>query len=430
MCGVAGFNLSPTSKVNARALSHELLSLIEYRGNHASGFGYSKDGDFAVFKNNVPGSQLPLTGMSRRAKSVILHTRFATQGPASINENNHPVMSPSGGIALVHNGVISNDFIIRKDFTERLPQVDTSVIPAIIERDGLGGLEELSGYAAIAWLDATDRKYGDVLHVARLESSPVAYTWLLDGSFVFCSTVLMLEMALSEMGLEHGHVFEMGEGQYFRVRNGVIMQYRDDLKMQDDWEAWARYSGATAGGHDSGVERYNSYGTPTGAVGSEVTSRATGSSFITTGADGEDWEFDSETQQWVKTYSSWEDDYRARTPLALEAPEVIDDPDDNQGFYIADLDDALEFFHNLDELEKHLAWLSQITFHDDVPFPNADNKLRWMNYVKDMGEITVSGGMESWFEDMALIDNHESAATYNLSYMREGIGTLLGLRGY
>jgi len=38
MCGIGGFSLVEGSRVNARKLSHALLSGLEKRGNQASGY--------------------------------------------------------------------------------------------------------------------------------------------------------------------------------------------------------------------------------------------------------------------------------------------------------------------------------------------------------------------------------------------------------
>ena len=73
------------------------------------------DGSTGFYKQPRPGSQLSLGELPRDARTVILHTRFATQGSTSDNRNNHPVISPEGNIALVHNGVISNDHLLRGD---------------------------------------------------------------------------------------------------------------------------------------------------------------------------------------------------------------------------------------------------------------------------------------------------------------------------
>ena len=76
LCGLAAFSIPSGVKRNARALAHSLLTQIESRGSHASGFAYvGADNSLGVYKSPIPGSQLPLHELPRNAKAVILHTR-------------------------------------------------------------------------------------------------------------------------------------------------------------------------------------------------------------------------------------------------------------------------------------------------------------------------------------------------------------------
>lgn len=290
MCGIAGFSLSTTSRVNARALSHSLLKQIENRGSHASGFAYSNaDGAAGVYKSNKPGSQLPLYELPRRSDTVILHTRYATQGSPSDNRNNHPVISPDLNVALVHNGVINNDGRLRADFREigiELDgEVDSIVIPALVELSGVDDFDRLSGYAAVSWVD--QREPG-VLNIARLKTSPVAYTYLRDGSFVFASTPALLLRALDEQNLDYGGIFEMEEAKHIIVANGFVEDHMTTKRMTYDYQSYQRHGAATAGGHGKSPD----------------TSRATGATHAapngtTTPADN-GWTKDPQTGRWQK----------------------------------------------------------------------------------------------------------------------------------
>jgi predicted glutamine amidotransferase len=222
MCGIGGFSLAPGSKVNSRKLAHAILAELEVRGNQASGFAWSTGRETGIFKKDVAGSRLRTFGMPRRAQNVILHTRMATHGTIRDMRNNHPVISPDNNIALVHNGVIWNHSIVRKHVTGDLPEVDTSVIPAALEQKGLQGLEMIDGDAAIAWLD--ERAAGR-LHVARVSHSPIVIANLLDGSFVFASTELILERALKRMKLEYEWVMDLQEYTAITVMNGIITDW-------------------------------------------------------------------------------------------------------------------------------------------------------------------------------------------------------------
>jgi predicted glutamine amidotransferase len=233
MCGIGGFSLAPGSKVNSRKLAHAILAELEQRGNQASGFAWSIGRESGIFKKDVAGSRLRTFGMPRRAQNVILHTRMATHGSIRDMRNNHPVMSPDNNIALVHNGVIWNHSIVRKHVTGDLPEVDTSVIPATLEQNGLQGLEMIDGDAAIAWLD--ERAAGR-LHVARVSHSPIVIANLLDGSFVFASTELILERALKRMKLEYEWVMDLQEYTAITVMNGIITDWETVPKTNPLYE--------------------------------------------------------------------------------------------------------------------------------------------------------------------------------------------------
>ena len=222
MCGIGGFSLTAGSKVNSRKLAHALLSELELRGNQASGYAWATGRESGIFKKDVTGSKLKTFGMPKRAQNVILHTRMATHGSIRDMRNNHPVLSPEKNIALVHNGVIWNHQIVRKHVTGDLPEVDTSVIPATLEQNGLQGLEMIEGDAAIAWLD--DRTAGR-LHVARISHSPLVIANLMDGSFIFASTETILERALKKLKLEYEWVMDVQEYTALTVMNGIITDW-------------------------------------------------------------------------------------------------------------------------------------------------------------------------------------------------------------
>jgi predicted glutamine amidotransferase len=414
MCGIAGLSMSKNSKINVRRLSHELLSFLEMRGGHASGFAYTdRKNRQGIYKDAKPGSQLPLYELPRNAKTAILHTRYATQGDPSDNRNNHPVMSKSGEIALVHNGVISNDLELSRTYPV-VGDVDSAIIPAIIEAEGLDeGVKKLEGYAAIAYLTKTQP---DTMIVARLSSSPVVYTWTMDGSFVFASTEAILEAALMAARIEYGYVFSMGEGEGLAVRNGVIVDVFTDLEMQEDTYTYWRYSSATAGGHSST--------TRTTTTSTDGDSCQIGSSFgeIERGSESN------------PNSSPWWDDIDIDPidrPMYAFGQETNNPPKIGDegfgGYYLTREDGNIEMYTTLDDLEKELAWLANLHLYDGAPFPEAGHSTKWTNFVVDLGEVR-NNTPRSWLDDLALVDDHESSVMYNLQYIRDGLGDLIMAR--
>src|SRR5262249_30930920 len=67
----------------------------------------------------------------------ISHTRWATHGPAN-NVNAHPHLSSDGRVAVVHNGVIENHAILRRQLQAAgvvfRSDTDTEVIAQLIAR--------------------------------------------------------------------------------------------------------------------------------------------------------------------------------------------------------------------------------------------------------------------------------------------------------
>jgi asparagine synthetase B (glutamine-hydrolysing) len=259
MCGIGGFSLSKQSKISPRKVAQALLTEMESRGSMASGYAWENGKSSGVFKRDIAGSKLNMWHMPRNAKNVILHTRLATHGSASVNANNHPVMSPNGNIALVHNGVIYNHSKVRGELPYQLPEVDTSVIPAILQKYGVDKFSMLDGDAAVAWLDSDLRNQ---ITVARINHSPVWVAQSKDGSFFFASTEHILCTALERAKIEYDWVYEVGERKMFTVSEGVVTNFQDVVELDPAYEErytptyYDKYRHMTAGGSS-----WESYGT-------------------------------------------------------------------------------------------------------------------------------------------------------------------------
>jgi len=253
MCGIGGFSLSNGSKLNPRKLANALLTEMDVRGNQASGYAYQSKSGAGFFKQDTAGSKLPLRGMSKGATNVILHTRYATHGTIRDMANNHPVQSPDKSISLVHNGVIYNHDLVRSELSAKLPEVDTAVVPAILEqfdRD-TNKFSMLDGDASVAWLDEEDR---GVLKVARISHSPLVIAQLKCGSFVFASTESILLNALKRAGVKPVFIETVPERTLLVVRGGRLDSVETlpetDPKFQDTaWYSYGSYRAMTSGGH-------------------------------------------------------------------------------------------------------------------------------------------------------------------------------------
>ena len=102
-------------------------------------------------------------------RMCIMHARHGTKGPATDNANNHPLFSKSG-LAIVHNGVISNDDVLFTRFQwKREGIVDSEIILRLIEEKSKGFtnpecFDDLYGSFAVA---AIWDKYPDKMWLIR-----------------------------------------------------------------------------------------------------------------------------------------------------------------------------------------------------------------------------------------------------------------------
>ena len=106
MCGIIGY-IGPRP---AGPILMEGLKRLEYRGYDSAGLAIvSADGSLAVEKRpgKIAGLEDALNGNFPHGSCGIAHTRWATHGVPN-QANAHPHVSPSGDIALVHNGIIES----------------------------------------------------------------------------------------------------------------------------------------------------------------------------------------------------------------------------------------------------------------------------------------------------------------------------------
>jgi glucosamine 6-phosphate synthetase-like amidotransferase/phosphosugar isomerase protein len=206
-----------------------LLS-IEERGRDACGGAwrnYDNLKEIVVRKHAINASKWMNTKadeLTVNASSAVLHTRYATQGSPDNALNNHPVCANK--LALVHNGhVFNDDELFKRLNVRRRGQVDSEAIVALLAF-GSGSvadlLPQIQGGASVAWLDATDR--ANVLHVARVRTSPLHVAQTERGSFLFASTKHAVEHSARKVGLKLSFQWDVPEGTYLKIRDGRIVE--------------------------------------------------------------------------------------------------------------------------------------------------------------------------------------------------------------
>ncbi|RYM01479.1 glutamine--fructose-6-phosphate transaminase (isomerizing) [Sporolactobacillus sp. THM7-7] len=176
MCGIVGY----IGNQDAGGILLTGLSNLEYRGYDSAGIALQNADGVHVFKEKGRIAALrKIVDPDVHATLGIGHTRWATHGEPN-RRNAHPHQSASGRFTIVHNGVIDNYNLLKKQYLTGVAfhsDTDTEVIVQLIEHfvnDGMGVEEALrktlkraEGSYAIALLD---RENDDTLYVAKNKS--------------------------------------------------------------------------------------------------------------------------------------------------------------------------------------------------------------------------------------------------------------------
>ena len=257
MCGIAGYSLSKNSRINPRKLAKALLIEMDVRGNQASGYAWQSSTGAGIYKRDASGTAISMKQMSKGTRVAVLHTRYATHGSITNNANNHPVLSPDKTISLVHNGVIYNHNTVRTHIDSNLPEVDSSVIPALLQQfeRNTDKFDMLDGDASVAWLDDNDKL---TLKVARISHSPLTIAQLPDGSFIFASTESILLNALERMHLDAIYLEGVAERSLLTIVNGSLNDVEVLPELDPQYEErftygynTNKYRNMTSGGHST-----------------------------------------------------------------------------------------------------------------------------------------------------------------------------------
>ncbi|OAS86236.1 MULTISPECIES: glutamine--fructose-6-phosphate transaminase (isomerizing) [Metabacillus] len=206
MCGIVGY----IGKQDAKEILLKGLEKLEYRGYDSAGIAAMNNEGVHIFKEKGRIAELrECVDEQVEASTGIGHTRWATHGvPSRVNA--HPHQSTTSRFTLVHNGVIENYAILKREYLQDVQlksDTDTEVIVQVIEKFVANGLEVeeafrqtlsvLKGSYAIGLLDEQNP---NMIYVAK-NKSPLL-VGLGDGSFNVVASDAMAMLQVTDQYVE------------------------------------------------------------------------------------------------------------------------------------------------------------------------------------------------------------------------------------
>ena len=134
MCGIVAY----IGKNEAYPVVIKGLKRLEYRGYDSAGVALLDHRDLNIYKRmgKVQNLEDFAATQNRNGHAGIGHTRWATHGEPS-DVNSHPHTSMDGKIALIHNGIIENYHVLKKELIKNgytfKSETDTEVVVHLVD---------------------------------------------------------------------------------------------------------------------------------------------------------------------------------------------------------------------------------------------------------------------------------------------------------
>lgn len=243
MCGLSGFVGLNVDKQTKLMLVLGLADGIDDRGGHACGYAAiteTKDVNYARKSGVWIRSRLRFINKAAEEISM-MHARYATCGNKEDPDNAHPfAIRRNGRVVLwgAHNGMVPDAFESAKKRGRKI-NVDSQEIFELLADEDYAGIQNLSGYGVVTWIDADHR---DHVKIARLSSqSEIRVVSIKGGGIVWASTWKILSNALQLADLEADKEFKLTDiGRVYEIRpDGVYLTGQTGVKV-GTWSKWSR----------------------------------------------------------------------------------------------------------------------------------------------------------------------------------------------
>lgn len=213
MCGIVAY-IGPKE---AYPILMNGLKRLEYRGYDSAGIALMQENKISLYKCRGKVADLEQFCMNRDIRSTmgIAHTRWATHGEPN-DQNAHPHLSEDGKLALIHNGIVENYVILKKELMNRgyifESDTDTEVLVHLIR-------------------DIYQKEKVDLAEAVRLALSNVVGTYAL----AILSSENPDELIVAKKGSPL--LIGIGENEYFVGSDGApIIEYTKKVVYLEDGE--------------------------------------------------------------------------------------------------------------------------------------------------------------------------------------------------
>ena len=239
MCGIVGY----IGNREAYPVLIKGLHRLEYRGYDSAGVAMIADnGKLNIYKSKGKVAALERFADSKDKSGTIgiAHTRWATHGEPN-DVNAHPHSSQSGNLALIHNGIIENYLVIRKELENKgyvfRSSTDTEVIVYLIEYIQKSNqtdlctavqlaLQQVVGAYAIAVIDKNNP---DEIIISR-KSSPLVVGIGKDEFFLASDATPIAEYTDQVVYLKDGEIAVLRRGEPLRVMDLNHVEITPEIK--------------------------------------------------------------------------------------------------------------------------------------------------------------------------------------------------------